>query len=183
MEASKNPLGSGTGSVAIHASSYPEGFIPQPTIVLPSPEIDVEGIKQLVANDTKKVRVINVWATWCGPCVTEFPELVEINRMYRQRDFEFVTVTADPPDRHEQALEFLNKQHASMTNYIFNEDDPYQLADALGFEWQGALPYTAVIAPGGKVVFSRMGPIEALALKRAIVNELGRYYFQMEDEQ
>lgn len=145
-------------------------------------EIDVEGIKQLVANDTKKVRVINVWATWCGPCVTEFPELVEINRMYRNRDFEFITVTADPPERREQALEFLNKQHASMTNYIFNEDDPYKLADALGFEWQGALPYTAVIAPGGKVVFSQMGPVEPLALKQAIIEELGRYYFKMEEE-
>jgi thiol-disulfide isomerase/thioredoxin len=144
-------------------------------------EIDIEGIKHLVANDTKKVRVINVWATWCGPCVSEFPELVEINRMYRNRDFEFVTITADPPERREQALEFLNKQHASMTNYIFNEDDPYKLADALGFEWQGALPYTAVIAPGGKVVFSRMGPVEPLALKQAIVAELGRYYFKMEE--
>jgi thiol-disulfide isomerase/thioredoxin len=144
-------------------------------------EIDVTGIKQLVANDTKKVRVINVWATWCGPCVTEFPELVEINRMYRNRDFEFVTVTADPPERREQALEFLNNQHASMTNYIFNEDDPYKLADALGFEWQGALPYTAVIAPGGNVVFSQMGPVEPLALKRAIIDELGRYYFKMGD--
>jgi thiol-disulfide isomerase/thioredoxin len=144
-------------------------------------EIDVEGIKELVKNDTKKLRVINVWATWCGPCVTEFPELVEINRMYRNREFEFVTITADPPERDELALTFLNKYHASMTNYIFNEDDPYKLADALGFEWQGALPYTAVIAPGGKVVFTKMGPVEPLELKRAIIEELGRYYFKMEN--
>jgi thiol-disulfide isomerase/thioredoxin len=143
--------------------------------------IDFDGLKKLVANDSKNLRVINVWATWCGPCVTEFPELVEIHRMYRSREFEFVTITADPPERREQALAFLNKQHASMKNYIFNEDDPYQLADALGFEWQGALPYTAVISPGGKVVFSQMGPVEPLALKRAIVEQLSRYYFKMEE--
>ena len=142
--------------------------------------VDLDGIKKLVANDTKNLRVINVWATWCGPCVTEFPELVEIHRMYRNRDFEFVTITADPPERREQALAFLNKQHASMKNFIFNEDDPYKLADALGFEWQGALPYTAVIAPGGKVVFHQMGPVDPFELKKAIVEQLSRYYFKME---
>ncbi len=145
-------------------------------------EINVDGLKKLVSNDTKNVRVINVWATWCGPCVTEFPELVEIHRMYRNRDFEFVTITADPPERREQALAFLNKQHASMQNYIFNEDDPYKLADALGFEWQGALPYTAVIAPGGKVVFQQMGPVDPFELKKAIVEQVSRYYFKMEEK-
>jgi thiol-disulfide isomerase/thioredoxin len=143
--------------------------------------IDFDGLKKLVANDTKNLRVINVWATWCGPCVTEFPELVQIHRMYRNREFEFITITADPPERREQALAFLSKQHASMKNHIFNEDDPYKLADALGFEWQGALPYTAVMAPGGKVVFSQMGPVEPLALKKAIVEQLSRYYFKMEE--
>jgi thiol-disulfide isomerase/thioredoxin len=145
-------------------------------------EIDVEGIKKLVKNDTENLRVINVWATWCGPCVAEFPELVEIHRMYRNREFEFITITADPPERREQALAFLNKNHASMKNYIFNEDDPYKLADALGFEWKGALPYTAVIAPGGKVVFGKMEPVDPFELKKAIVEQISRYYFKMEEE-
>jgi Thiol-disulfide isomerase and thioredoxins len=45
----------------------------------------------LAANDTKKLRVINVWATSCGPCVAELPEFVTMNRMYRRRDFELIT--------------------------------------------------------------------------------------------
>src|SRR5262245_35921399 len=43
------------------------------------------GVKKLAANDTKKLRVINVWATSCGPCVAELPEFVAMNRMYRRR--------------------------------------------------------------------------------------------------
>ena len=39
-------------------------------------EIDAEGIKALAKNDSKKLRLVNVWATWCVPCVAEFPELV-----------------------------------------------------------------------------------------------------------
>ena len=38
--------------------------------------IDADGLRELVANKGEKLRVINVWATWCGPCVTEFPELI-----------------------------------------------------------------------------------------------------------
>ena len=140
--------------------------------------IDAAGLRELVANDGEKLRVINVWATWCGPCVTEFPELVTIHRMYRNRDFELVTVAADAPDNRDAVLKFLNRQHASTTNYIFDQDDPYALADAMGVEWQGALPFTLVVKPGGEIVYRKMGPIDSLELRRAIVDELSRYYFK-----
>jgi thiol-disulfide isomerase/thioredoxin len=140
--------------------------------------IDAAGLADLVANKSDKLRVINVWATWCGPCVTEFPDLVTIHRMYRNRDFEFVTITADAPENRDAALKFLNRQHASMKNYIFDKDAPYALADALGVEWPGALPFTLVVKPGGEIVYSQMGPVDPLELRRAIVNELSRYYFQ-----
>lgn len=140
--------------------------------------IDAAGLRDLVANNSDKLRVINVWATWCGPCVTEFPDLVTIHRMYRNRDFEFVTITADAPESREAALKFLNRQHASMTNFIFDKDDPYALADALGVEWPGALPFTLVVKPGGEIVYSKMGPIDPLELRRAIVDQLSRYYFK-----
>lgn len=141
-------------------------------------DIDEAGLGELVANKSYKLRVINIWATHCGPCVTEFPELVTMHRMYRNRDFELVTVAADAPENRAAVLKFLNRQHASTTNYIFEKDDPYALADALGVEWQGALPFTLVVKPGGEVVYSKMGPIDPLELRRAIVEQLSRYYFK-----
>lgn len=145
----------------------------------PLNSIDAAGLGELIANKTDKLRVINVWATWCGPCVTEFPELVTMHRMYRHRNFEMVTVSADAPENHDAALKFLNREHASTTNYIFVQDDPYALADALGVDWPGALPFTLVVKPGGEIVYSKMGPIDPLELRRAIVDELSRYYFKM----
>jgi thiol-disulfide isomerase/thioredoxin len=144
--------------------------------------IDEQGLRDLVANDGDKLRLINVWSTTCGPCVIEFPELVTMHRMYRHRDFEFVTITTDPPARYEAALKFLTAQHASGTNYIFAEDDPYKLADALGVEWEGALPFTILVKPGGEVVYSQMGPIEPLEVRRAIVDVMSRFYFAMPAE-
>jgi thiol-disulfide isomerase/thioredoxin len=140
--------------------------------------IDENGIKNLIKNNPDKLLLINVWATWCGPCVTEFPELVDINRMYRRRDFQFISVSADEPSKKDKALQFLKKQEASNINYIFHTDDKYKLIDAIDPGWQGALPYTLLVMPGGKIVFSKEGAIDPLELKKKIVDNqlIGRYY-------
>ena len=43
--------------------------------------------------------LVNVWATWCGPCVAELPDFVTINRMYRHRKFRVVTISMDEPEQ------------------------------------------------------------------------------------
>jgi peroxiredoxin len=133
-------------------------------------------IKETVKNPTKKLRLVNVWATWCGPCVTEIPELVTINRMYRGRDFEVVTISADAPEKQEAALEVLRKNQVSTRNLIFDKGDPYALIDLVDPEWRGALPHTILIAPGGKVIHRTEGAFDPLRLKKAIVGYVGRYY-------
>lgn len=138
--------------------------------------VDEAGIKELLKNPTKKLRLVNVWATWCGPCVTEFPELVTIHRMYRGRDFEVVTISADSPEKTETAREFLKKQEASTRNLIFAKGDPYALIEVVDPEWRGALPHTILVAPGGKVIHRSEGAFDPLRLKRAIVGYVGRYY-------
>lgn len=70
-------------------------------------------LKALLKNDSDKVRLINVWATWCGPCVVEMPEFVDINRMYRNREFEFITISANKPDKKDKALAVLKRLQAS----------------------------------------------------------------------
>ncbi len=140
--------------------------------------ITADGIRELVQNHTEKLRVINVWATWCGPCVEEFPAFVDMNRMYRRRDFEFISISADEPAKKDKALQFLQRLQASNLNYIFNVDDKYKLIEAIDPKWQGALPYTLVVEPGGKIVYAKEGPIDPQLLKKTIVDDptIGRYY-------
>jgi len=142
-------------------------------------EIDVQGIKDLIRNTSSdKLRLINIWATWCGPCITEFPDLVIIDRMYRGRPFEFITISADKQARKADALKFLRKQQASNKNYIFNKDAVYELIEAVDPSWQGALPYTLLIEPGGKIVYKKQDTIDPLEMKKLIVGNkyIGRYY-------
>jgi thiol-disulfide isomerase/thioredoxin len=142
-------------------------------------EIDAQGIKSLISNSSSgKVRLINIWATWCGPCITEFPDLVIIDRMYRGRPFEFITISADKGAKKADALKFLQGQQASNKNYIFNKDDVYEMIEAVDPKWQGALPYTLLIEPGGKIIFKKQDMIDPLELKKLIVGSkyIGRYY-------
>jgi thiol-disulfide isomerase/thioredoxin len=140
--------------------------------------ITESGIKDLLKNNSDKLRLINVWATWCGPCVAEFADFITMNRMYRRRDFEFISISADEPAKRTMALRFLQKQQASNTNYIFNIDDKYKLIEDIDPKWQGALPYTLLVEPGGKIVFAKEGPVDPAELKKAIVDNhlVGRYY-------
>ena len=145
---------------------------------VPLEAIGPEGIRKLVANQPPppggrgKLLLVNVWATWCIPCVKEFPELVTIQRMYGHRDFELVTVSADLPAAKDKALEFLKKQGASSRNYLFDQEDKAKLIEAVDPKWEGALPYTLLIRPGGEVAYRKMGEIDPLEVRRAIVKNL-----------
>lgn len=126
----------------------------------------------LRTNATGKVRLINVWATWCGPCVAEFDELIETNLRFRHRDFEMVTVAAQFPDEKAKVLAFLQKHHASTRNLIFGSTDKYKHAEAIDPEWNGALPHTLLIGPKGEVLYRETGQIDFLELRRRIVPAL-----------
>jgi thiol-disulfide isomerase/thioredoxin len=140
--------------------------------------IDEQGIRELLKNNSDKLRLINVWATWCGPCVAEFPDFITINRMYRGRDFEFISVSADAPSQKEKVLKFLKGKEASSKNYLFSLDDKYKLIEAIDPKWQGALPYTILVEPGGKIVYGKQGAINPAQIKKAIVENhlIGRVY-------
>lgn len=141
-------------------------------------EISKEELKILIKNKSNKLRLINIWATWCGPCVIEYPEFVDIHRMYMGRDFEFISLSADKLDHKEKALNFLQNKNSALQNYIFSGTDIYKLIETVDPDWDGALPYTILVEPNGNLVYKKMGTIEPLELKKIIVDHpmIGRYY-------
>jgi peroxiredoxin len=138
--------------------------------------IDLKSVEKLVKNDSGKLRVINVWAGWSGPSVEQLAELVSINRMYRRRDFELMTISIDSPGRKDKVLSILRQQQASFQNYIFDSEDEYLLMAAIDKNLLGGIPYTIVVQPGGEVLYRGLGIVDPLKLKKAIVGFLGRYY-------
>ena len=138
-------------------------------------KVDAAGLKALRANATSgKVRLVNFWATWCGPCVSEFSELLEQNLRFRHRSFELVTVAAQFPDEEAKVLKFLQDKHASTKNLIFGDTDKYALIEAFDKDWNGELPYTLLLDEKGNVLYRESGSIDFLAIRRAIVPALDR---------
>jgi peroxiredoxin len=136
--------------------------------------IDLAGVAKLAKNDTKKLLLVNLWATWCGPCVAELPELVTMNRMYRGRNFQLITISLDDLSKRGDASKVLKENHVAASNFILKADDRDKFAEALDQEWPGPVPYTLLITPGGKIVYRKVGAIDPLEVKRAIVAYLGR---------
>ena len=141
--------------------------------------IGLDSLTALVQNHSNKLRLINFWATWCVPCIREFPDLVSLNRMYRDRGFEVVSISLDKQDAatRSKALQFLEKQQSSSPNYIYNDDDHYKLMNLFP-HWPGGLPYSLLLEPGGKVVWSSDGAIDPEVLRKIIFADpyMGRIY-------
>ena len=140
--------------------------------------ITEQGIRDLVKNSGDKLRLINIWATWCGPCVAELDDFITISRMYHSRDFEFISISADDPSAKNKVYKMLQKKKASNTNYLYNSDNKYKLIEAVDPNWQGALPYTILVEPGGKIVYSMQGAVNVAEMKKMIVDNpmIGRFY-------
>ncbi len=138
--------------------------------------IGAKGVGELVKNDSGKLRVINVWASWSGPSVEQLAELVTANRMYRRRQFELITISADSPGAKDNVLSVLKKQQASYRNYLFDSEDEGRLMAAVDKNMLGGIPYTILIKPGGEVIYRKLGTVDPFELKKAIVGCLGRYY-------
>jgi peroxiredoxin len=133
-----------------------------------TPEI----LKKLRGNGTGKLLLVNFWATWCGPCVAEFPDLQNTYRMYRNRNLGLVTVSEDVPEAKVDVFSFLRNGHASSVNYLFASDDTSAVQDTFDPKMSGAVPYTLLLSPTGDVLYQEQGEISMGRLRRNILANL-----------
>jgi thiol-disulfide isomerase/thioredoxin len=150
-----------------------EEWVSKPVLI---GDIYEDGIQDVLSNPSGKLRLVNIWASWCAPCIREFPELVNINRMYQARPFELVTISLDALANKKSALSTLRRFHSTGRNFLFrgSMDKLIRMVDP---RWDGALPYTLLVEPGGKVIYGKRGGFQPGLIKKMIVDHplLGRY--------
>jgi len=153
--------------------------------------IDAEGVAALRKNGSGKVRLINVWATWCAPCVEEFPDLTAIARKFSRREFELITISLDQPNQMDRAKAFLRKHRAVMSdklqktveaegrttnNYLYTGASLDDLANTLDPDWPGPIPYSILVDQDGNVLYRKLGKIDPDTVRSEILDTLTRRY-------
>ncbi len=133
------------------------------------PRLKPAGYSKLISESAGRVVVVNFWATWCPPCVAEFPELVRLDQQLRSRGVRFIGITADDlADLDTEVVPFLNKQKAGYENFIQDVDDPQEMIDVVNKDWPGVLPATFVYDRKGSLVFTRLGIVD----RDVLLNEI-----------
>jgi len=95
----------------------------------------------------EKAVLMNIWATWCVPCVEEFPYLVRLQKEYPD-DLQVIFISADFPEELERINQFLVQNEVGWQTYLKDDrDEPF--IDAVWTEWSGALPATVVYNKDG----------------------------------
>ena len=90
--------------------------------------------------------VVNLWATWCEPCVEEFPELVRLSETYKNKDVVLVSVSLDEPEDHDRVVQFIQNQKAAFPVLMrANASEKVEkFLSPLEKKWAGAVPTTYI---------------------------------------
>ena len=108
-----------------------------------------------------KIRVVNIWATWCVPCVAEMPELRMINAAFTPKELTIVGVSMDdmiPDAKRETVARFLDQHWIGYLNVYYKGN-----ADALSsyYHFEGEIPVTIAFDASGREIWRHQGPIKS----------------------
>lgn len=140
-------------------------------------EIDLEGLKKLLQRGGKQPRplLVNFWATWCEPCREEFPDLVQINKDYKAKGLEFVTISLDDAGELKTGVpQFLREMRSNIPAYLLNVPDPEPAIKLVDAAWGGGLPATYLYDARGQTIFKHTGRINAAELRAALETVTGK---------
>jgi len=117
--------------------------------------LDKDGKPTRIADFRGKVTVVNIWATWCGPCILEMPTLDRLAGAYKDKPVAVVTVSLDGERQKDKAVAFI----ARFPNLDFYQDPkmklPYDLLPPTS-----AMPTTVIYGKDGVERGRIMGPAE-----------------------
>jgi thiol-disulfide isomerase/thioredoxin len=136
-------------------------------------DLDAKGLADAVARKQGKVVVVNFWATWCVPCREEYPDLVRLEKTYRDRGVAVLGVSIDFPKDLPKVEKFLADTRPDFPNYMKRAGgDDQDFIDSVDKKWSGDLPFTVVYARDGKKARILSGKQTYASFEKAVTDLL-----------
>lgn len=136
------------------------------------PTISADGLRAELEARRGQVVVLNMWATWCGPCVEEFPDLITFAHEATPEEVAVIAISSDfPEDLESQVIPFLNETNPPFPVFLQDEHEDIFIP-AVDPEWTGTYPHTVVFDRAGNIS-SRIGVFHSAApLHEAVTRAL-----------
>ena len=145
-------------------ASTPDPNLPKVT------QIDAVAMQNLLKREgeNQKPLLVNFWATWCAPCIEEFPDLVKIDNDYKGK-IDFITITLDDVEELNTGVpKFLRRMKAEMPTFLLKTDDEGAAISTVYKDWAGGLPFTIFFDGKGAVVYNRQGKVVDEVLRKEL---------------
>jgi len=133
-------------------------------------EVNVEGMRDTIARQRGRVVLLDVWATWCGPCIEEFPRLGEWQKKFGPDRLAIVALSIDSPsDLESQVVPFLRKHDTEgLDLLLYTEGDHDKLVNSIDPKWPGQVPALFLYDAQGHLRHSMPGEHTAAGVEEKI---------------
>jgi thiol-disulfide isomerase/thioredoxin len=121
--------------------------IGQPATPIPDTAKDLDGKPVTIEDFKGKILMIDFWATWCGPCRAEMPNVIAAYRKYHDKGFEILGVSLDRPGDVQKVKDFIHEKSMPWRQVHYAGENA--VATAYGVE---GIPHTVLIDREGKVI-------------------------------
>ena len=141
---------------------------PMPEKVMQASINLLDGQKTKLSDYSGKVLVVDLWATWCGPCRQEIPHLIQIAKDYKSKGVEVIGLTNEDPDTQAQDVKQFSEMYK--INYPIGwADGPMQMGLMRG---RGGIPQTYIIGRDGKLLkhFVGFNPFISVKQMKAVLD-------------
>jgi thiol-disulfide isomerase/thioredoxin len=135
-----------------------------PSVLYASSFVGLDGKTVLLGQWQNQLLVLNFWATWCGPCKEEMPIFDRIQSRLGDKGVQIVGIAADSQAK----VANFKKQLPVIYPLLPDEAGAIELSKRLGNRL-GLLPHTVVIAPGGEIVYAKLGVVDETEFESLLI--------------
>jgi thiol-disulfide isomerase/thioredoxin len=131
--------------------------------------IKIPDLEKILGSADNKLYVLNFWATWCAPCVSEMPGFEKVSKDYSHEKVKFILVSLDFPSQiQQQLIPFLKKNNITLDVAVMTDLDYNKWIDKVDSQWQGDIPATLFFNNSRKTRFFHSGELGEPELRKYI---------------